>query len=144
MKKICLIIVLFWGSYLQAQTAADSTGIRTAATDYVEGFYTADTVRMKNGLSDELVKRIIDNRGGKSTINTIGRKELIGYVNPAYKMPDPNPTEPFKATVTIYDIKNGIALAKVTSNKMPEFFDYVQVGQLNGEWKIINVLWGFS
>ena len=77
---------------------------------------------MKKGLSEELVKRIIDNRSGKSTINTIGRKELIGYVNPKYKMPDPNPAEPFKATVTIYDIKNGIALAKVTSNKMPEFF----------------------
>ena len=144
MKKISLFIVLFWGSNLMAQTAADSTGIRAAATDYVEGFFTADTTRMKNGLSDELVKRIIDNRSGKSVIATIGRKELVGYINPKYKMPDPNPAEPFKATVTIYDIKNGIALAKVTSNKMPEFFDYVQVGKLDGEWKIINVLWGFS
>ena len=35
MKKLSLAIALFCGSSLMAQTAADSTGIRTAATDYV-------------------------------------------------------------------------------------------------------------
>ena len=59
-------------------------------------------------------------------------------------MPDKKPGEPFKAIVDIYDISSGIALAKVSTNKMPEFFDYIQVGKMNGEWKIVNVLWAFN
>lgn len=129
---------------VSAQTAQDSMAIRKAALDYVEGFFTADTARLARGLSPDLVKRIIDNRSGKSVLNTVGRADLIGYFKTGYKMPDKNPSEPFKAQIDIYDIASDIAIAKVSTNKMSEFFDYIQVGKMNGEWKIINVLWAFN
>ncbi|MDZ4709677.1 MAG: nuclear transport factor 2 family protein [Saprospiraceae bacterium] len=46
--------------------------------------------------------------------------------------------------IAIYDITGGIALAKVSTYKMPEFFDYIQLGKMTGEWKIINVFWAFN
>lgn len=40
--------------------------------------------------------------------------------------------------VEIYDVSHDMAMAKVASAL---YIDYVQVGKVNGEWKIINVLW---
>ena len=51
-----------------------------------------------------------------------------------------NNTESFKATVFIYDIGINVATIKVTTNKL-KFMDYLQLGRINNEWKIVNVLW---
>jgi hypothetical protein len=143
MKLYFVIAALTLSIRMQAQSPADSAAIRSAALDYVGGFFTADSSRLARAMSPELIKRIIDNRSGSSKLMTIGLKELIGYTRMG-KLPDKNPSEPFKAQVIIYDIASGIALAKVSTNKMPEFFDYIQVGKMNGEWKIVNVLWAFN
>ena len=143
MTRILTLLILIPG-FVFAQSDADKTGIKEAAIHYVEGFYTNDSVRLAKGLHSELVKRIIDNRSGASKIQTIGLKELVSYTKAKQKMPDKNPSEPFKADVTIYDISNGIALAKVTTNKMDMFFDYLQLGKVDGVWKVINVLWAFN
>jgi len=143
MKQLIFIVFLKCSISVFAQTQQDTAAIKTAAVDYVEGFFTGDSSRLAKAMSPELTKRIIDNRSGSSKLMTIGLKELIGYTKMG-KMPDKNPSEPFKAKVDIYDITSGIALAKVSTNKMPEFFDYIQVGKMNGEWKIVNVLWAFN
>ena len=143
MKQLIFIVFLTWSISVFAQTQQDTAAIKTTALDYVEGFFTADSSRLAKAMSPELTKRIIDNRSGSSKLMTIGLKELIGYTKMG-KMPDKKPGEPFKAIVDIYDISSGIALAKVSTNKMPEFFDYIQVGKMNGEWKIVNVLWAFN
>jgi len=143
--KYVIFICIFLSTFIQsAQSKEDSSAIKTAALDYVEGFFTSDSNRLAKGLSPELVKRIIDNRSGNSKLMTIGLKDLIGYTRRGQKMPDNNPSEPFKAKVDIYDITSGIAIAKISTNKMPQFFDYIQAGKINGEWKIINVMWAFN
>lgn len=143
MKQFLFIVLLTGTLSTSAQSKQDSLAIKTAALDYVEGFFTADSSRLAKAMSPELTKRIIDNRSGSSKLMTIGLKELIGYTKMG-KLPDKNPSEPFTAKVDIYDISSGIALAKISTNKMPEFFDYIQVGKMNGEWKIVNVLWAFN
>ena len=40
--------------------------------------------------------------------------------------------------VEINDVSHGIAAVKVTSS---QYIDHLQMGKVNGEWKIINVLW---
>lgn len=143
MNNLISAIILLIVISSNGQTKADSLAIKSISLDYVEGFYTSDTLRLKKGLSSDLVKRMIDNRNGTSKLVTIGLKELISYTKGG-KVLDKNPKELFKAEVKIYDISNGIALAKITTNKMDFFFDYVQLGKINGEWKIINVLWAFT
>lgn len=144
MKKIFLLFSLLISLGASTQTNADTLAIKEVALNYVEGFFTADTNRLKSALSENLVKRIIDNRNGSSELTTIGRADLLSYVSVGRIMPDPHPSEPFVATVEIYDISSDIALAKISTNKMSMFFDYVQLGKINGEWKIINVLWAFE
>jgi hypothetical protein len=53
---------------------------------------------------------------------------------------DKKPEEPFKAEVIIFDISTDIATIKVIQNKF-KLFDYIHLGKINREWKIINLLW---
>lgn len=142
--KVSIILFLLLPVVAYTQSDADKNGIKLAALDYVEGFYTNDSVRLKKALHPELIKRIVDNRSGTARIQTMGLADLVKYTRAGQKMPDPNPAEPFKADVTIYDISRDIALAKVTTNKMDMFFDYLQLAKVNGNWQVINVLWAFN
>jgi hypothetical protein len=55
---------------------------------------------------------------------------------------DLEPDKPFKLDVSVYDVTGDYALAKTVNTKYG-FFDYCQLAKFNGEWKIINVLWGW-
>jgi hypothetical protein len=123
-----------------AQTKSDSLEIQATALNYIEGFYTNNAQRMEKAIHSELAKRIIlkDEQGIFSLKNT-GSSELLASTK-KFKRPDDKNSEPFKATVQILDISSDIASVKVTTNKL-KFFDYMHLGKINGEWKIINVLW---
>jgi hypothetical protein len=43
-----------------------------------------------------------------------------------------------KISVTVLDVMEEIAMVKVLSAM---YYDYLQVAKVDGEWKIINVLW---
>lgn len=144
MKKLIFILLLTISGHLMAQNReADSMAIRKACYDYVEGFYTSDSARVAKAVHTQLSKRLIDKRGAVHRLYDMSAKDLIGAAHQFKKGPDKNPQEPFKLTVHIYDIDEEIALAKIENNKMG-FFDYVHVGKVNGEWKIINVLWAMK
>ena len=145
MKIIVAILALIVAVNVSCQSQnlkADSALIREAALNYVEGFYRGDTARMAKSMSRELVKRIIDNRSGKSKLMNTNLAELQKFAL-GQKPQDPNPGTPFRGSVIIYDISSDVALAKITTNKMTRFFDYVQMGKMDGQWKVINVLWAF-
>ena len=59
--------------------ASDSAGIRAAALDYIEGWYTGNPVRMERALHPELAKRIVrtDSASGKSVLSQMGAKQLV-------------------------------------------------------------------
>ena len=144
MKLIHLIPFLVTVS--ASAQSADSAAIRKASIDYVEGFYKADAQRVALGVSPELVKRIvIKDDKGNSMINNMGSSALIFA---AAKNTNANPqsvitnNEPFRIEVNIYDITADMASVKIKTNKF-KFIDYAHLAKVNGEWKVINVLWGF-
>ena len=77
---IALLSSLLAGS-AAAQSSADSAGVRAAALDYIEGWYTADPLRMERALHPALAKRIVetDPKSHKSVLGQMGAKELIQY-----------------------------------------------------------------
>ena len=63
---------------LPAQTAQDSAGIRGAALDYIEGWYSGNGDRMAKALHPELAKRImLTDTLGNFWIRDMGATELI-------------------------------------------------------------------
>ena len=63
---------------LRAQSAADSSGIRQAALDYIEGYYEGDGARMERALHPELAKRIVrTNEQGRSQLGQMSAMSLV-------------------------------------------------------------------
>ena len=138
MKKATLVIfALAIGLMLNAQTKEDTVGIKAAVMDYIEGFYKASEKRMENALHPELSKRIVDLRSGN--LRNMNKETLV-RVTKNKKNEEPDKGK-MKADISIYDITNGNATVKCSTDKFA-FFDYCHLGKVKGEWKIINVLWG--
>ena len=132
---LVLLSALVSGS-AAAQTAADSSGVRAAALDYIQGWYTADAARMERALHPELAKRMVqdDPKTKKSVLDHMGAKELVKYTRQGGGRDTPAP----QADVSILDIYQGAASAKVIAG---DWVDYLHLARWNGRWQIVNVLW---
>jgi hypothetical protein len=149
MKNFGILMVVAFvlsGMQLKAQTKQDSLSIEKACRDYVEGWATGDADRVAKGVSPELVKRTIgQDKEGMSFTNNMSASLLIVATKmnkEGVRGKDLEPDKPFKLDVRIFDITGDYALAKAVNTKYG-FFDYCQLAKYNGEWKIINVLWGW-
>ncbi len=135
-----MALLIVTSSNLFPQTEKDTLLIKGTALNYIEGLYTNNYERMEKALHPELAKRVIKkDENGNYRLSNMGYSELI-YYSKAWKPKFENPEEEFKADIIIFDISNDIATIKVTQNKY-NFFDYIHLGKIDGEWKIINLLW---
>jgi hypothetical protein len=120
----------------RAQTAADSTAIRQAALDYIEGWYTGDAARMERALHPDLAKRIVMDQNGRSRLDQMSAMTLVQGVRAGGGTR--TPPERQQKDVTIFDIFGNTATAKIVAS---DWVDYLHLARWNGEWKIVNVLW---
>ena len=149
MKKYLFIIFLFFCSteifaqqarpvsvgILKASATEDS--ISNTAMNYADGYYSGDGERMRQAILPDLNKafpRYIAKTGNiamtYSTYSGLVESSVakIGYL--------PDTSRHIRIDILFYT--RDIAMVKVRSAK---FNDYLQMIRLNGEWKIINVLW---
>jgi hypothetical protein len=149
MKQLTIFFVSFlliFSVKLTGQTLSDSLAVEKACRDYVEGWAEGNVERVAQGVSPELTKRTVsqDKEGVNFTIDM--SSSLLLQVTKRNKegvrSTDLEPDKPFTLDVTIYDITADYALAKTVNTKYG-FFDYCQLAKINGEWKVINVLWGW-
>jgi hypothetical protein len=118
----------------------DTLAIKEAVLNYIEGYYKADQKRMQKALHPELAKRIVFKDSSGSMIRHMGATELLFSTARNKNANVLNPDKPFSADIRIFDIFNKVASVKVTTNKF-KFIDYLHLAKVDGEWKIINVLW---
>ncbi|HEX6432614.1 MAG TPA: nuclear transport factor 2 family protein [Gemmatimonadales bacterium] len=135
---LCLFAVLMAAPPASAQSLADSTAIRAAALDYVEGWYTGDAARMGRALHPELVKRIVvnDTTTRKSVLQNMGASALVNGTRHGYGKSTPKDRQ--QKEVVILDIFGNAASAKST---MADWVDYMHLARVDGRWVIVNVLW---
>ncbi len=146
MKKLIpiLVIMLIVGSVAAVQggtadrlTRQDRDAITRTALDYIDGYYTASEERMARALHPDLAKRIVrtDPNTGKSVLQNMTAEELVQIVANAR---GPVPEDQRQSDVTILDVFENVASVKIVAG---DWIDYLHVGRVDGEWKIINVLW---
>ncbi|UYP44063.1 hypothetical protein NEF87_000348 [Candidatus Lokiarchaeum ossiferum] len=109
--------------------------IKKTALNYVEGWYSADSKRMEKALHSKLVKRRFVSPQEIWDVNTPWMIEATEEGRG--KIDDINQG---KKEVTILDYYNNIASVKIISDK---FVDYLHMVFIQGEWKIVDVLWDF-
>jgi hypothetical protein len=125
---------------VNAQTAADSAAIRATALDYIEGFYTGDAARMERALHTDLKKRIVERKPGEpETLQEMTTDQLVQMTagGGGKQMPE----EQKRSDVSILDIYGGMASVKIVAGI---WVDYMHIAKVDGEWKIVNVLWEMS
>jgi hypothetical protein len=123
-----------------AQTSQpdDNAAITKTALNYIEGWYEGDAARMESALHPELAKRMIytDPKTGRSQFNHMGAMALVQGTRRGGG--SKTPKERQLKEVTILDRYQGAAVVKINAS---DWIDYLSVAKVNGEWKIINVLW---
>jgi hypothetical protein len=136
LRTLFLLAVIPFAA-LRAQSAADSSGVRQAALDYIEGYYDGDGARMERALHPELAKRIVrTNEQGRSQLGQMSAMSLVLGTR-AGGGKDIPATERRK-DVTILDIYQNAASAKIYASG---WVDYLHLAKWNGRWVIVNVLW---
>jgi hypothetical protein len=139
--RILLLATVLAASTTHAQPAADTAGIRAAAMDYIEGWYTGDAARMERALHPELAKRIVttDDKTGRSQLGQMGAMTLVNKtrVGIGTEIPVAQRREDFR----ILDIYRDDAVAKIVAS---DWIDYLELARWNGQWKIVNVLWALT
>jgi hypothetical protein len=116
----------------------ERAAIEKAVRDYLEGWYTGDAARMERALHPELAKRMVgsDPRTGRSFLQPIGASAMINFTAAgAGKL---KPGEDAAIEIAVLDVFRSMATVRA---KSVAFMDYVQLGKLDGEWKVVNVLW---
>lgn len=143
MKTVTVIVLalVVAVSALALPPAAESlerVAIEKVVLDYLEGWYTGDAARMQRALHPELAKRMVgvEPKTGRSFLQPIGASAMIAYT--AAGAGTLKSGEDAGIEVRILDVFDNMAMVRAKSAR---FMDYVQLGKLDGEWKIVNVLW---
>ena len=140
-KALSLIVFTFLivgTAVAQTTPTDDNAAITKTALNYIEGWYEGDAARMESALHPELAKRMIytDPKTGRSQFNHMGAMALVqGTRRGGGKQ---TPKEKQLKEVTILDRYEGAAIVKIVAS---EWVDYLSVAKINGDWKIVNVLW---
>ena len=118
--------------------SAEEAAIRATVLDYVQGWYDGDAARMERALHPELAKRIVrtDATSGKSRLDQMSAMTLVQYTRSGGGKKTPAAER--QQDVQVLDVFENAASARAT---MSGWVDYLHLAKVDGQWKIINVLW---
>ena len=134
---VLLLLAIAPFTALRAQSAADSSGIRQAALDYIEGWYEGNGDRMERAVHPELAKRIVEsNERGRSHLGQMGAMTLVRHTRDGGGKDTPAGER--KKGVRILDIYRNAASARIDASN---WVDYLHLAKWNNRWVIVNVLW---
>ncbi len=134
---ICLALLTLAVAPLHAQSAADSAGVRAAALDYIDGYWSGDADRMTRALHPDLAKRILrTNQAGEQRLSNMTAAQLIAGTRSGGGKNTPASEK--KSDVRILDIYGNAASARIDAGA---WVDYLHLSRVDGRWQIVNVLW---
>lgn len=141
MKHIFLLLFISGNIPVFSQTKTDSLAIQQAALDYIESQHKPNSDQMEKALHPRMVKRTFwtDKETGKDYVRETNTESMVILANNYNKKGDKFPANP-KKEVKLLDVSDKTASVKLIAD---EWIDYMHLVKLNGQWKIINVLWQY-
>ncbi len=134
-----LILVTIANIQFSRVQRADSDAEKTkaTATNYAQGWCSRDANRLGKSFNSELAKRlqITDEKSRKSILENMGAPSLVQATRRRNRTES---TDKQVIYVAVLDIVGTAAIAKL---KRKNWVDYMHLSKVNGQWKIVNVLW---
>lgn len=136
--KYIIVIILITNTLSIKAQSEDEKAVKAIALDYIEGWYEADTVRMANALSPELIKRgfLISHKTNKLVKREANYSKMLEWTGKKINELKDNPN--LQIEVEVIEVGKNIAMVKTTS---PHFIDFLHLGRFDGKWKIYNAIW---
>ena len=115
---------------------SDSAAIRQTALDYVDGYYSGDVARIEKAVHPDFNKATPRDlpQTGRTTLGYTTYSGLVELTRAKIGALDDTARH---IQVRILSVDNDVSNVKITS---ASFIDYIQEIKLDGEWKIINVM----
>jgi len=116
---------------------SESDQVEATALNYIDGAYSGDGDRMARALASDFNKVVpftIPATGG-TLLSHSTVSQLVEGTDAQLMVLD---ADQRNINVTIQDVDRGIAAVEVISS---QYIDLLQIAKINGEWKIVNVLW---
>ncbi len=115
----------------------DRLAIERTVRDYIDGWYEGNAERMTRALHPDLVKRApVPLPGGRSVLDTTSASAMIEMTAAGFGKPKTGKAP--QTEVVVLDVVGDLASAKSVS---PDYIDLIHVLRINGDWRIVNVLW---
>ena len=123
-----------------AQASADSTGVRRALLDYIEGFYEGDTAKLARSVRTDVYKIGFSRHRDSTTYRPQSQMTWKGFVDYANGVKARNQPAPATApkVVELLDVLDQTAAGKVTAWWGT---DYILLGKFDDRWMITHVIW---
>ncbi|GLC25901.1 nuclear transport factor 2 family protein [Roseisolibacter agri] len=118
-------------------SAADSAAIRRVALDYIEGWFTGDSARMRRALHPDLAKRAVMRDAQQRLFLDLQSADMLVRAA-GFGFGTSLPAAQRWASVQILDVDGDLASVKLHSTRL---VDYMHLVRWDGEWRILNVLW---
>ena len=128
------------GSASITRQAPDSTGVRRAALDYIEGFYEGDTAKLVRSVRPDVYKIGFPRSGNATEYRPQQQMTWPQFLEYARSVKASNRPTPATApkVVELLDVLDQTAAVKVTAWWGT---DYLLLGRFEGRWMITQVLW---
>jgi hypothetical protein len=135
----CLHAIIMNGQ-VNPDLKADSALIIETALNYGDGWYSGDAARMEKAIHPDLNKvcPILNPQTGKTFLML---SSWSGLIEPARAKAGFLEESKRNISVKILKINDNVACAKLNSS---QFNDYLAMVKIDGQWKIVNVLWTFG
>lgn len=131
--KILNVLWEFRNDEVQNESPELLKALEKPLRDYVEGWYDKDRDRVAESLHPNLAKRSL-NTEAPGTIDQYSCYSLLEVVSP---YGGPGGSERI-FEMEVLDLQKEIASIKLISNA---FVDFIHLCRVDGNWKILNVLW---
>ena len=113
----------------------ESSAVRATVTDYIEGYYAGDAVRMEKSLHPHYLKHVISVSDGRLRMTEKTGLQMVQDVR--QNGPADQPKSEQMEEITVFEVANDMASVKLVT---PHWTDYMTLAKWNGEWKIVSVV----
>lgn len=134
-KKPTMIVFLVIISFSETYAQTDTDKVKTAARNYVDAFYNADTSKIHQSIAKDVVKYGYAIPRNKTQYERYDGsfQEMISSIIKYGKFL--NQTPPL---IVVFEVLDQTASVKVTAGWG---IDYILLAKQNGNWMITHVLW---
>jgi hypothetical protein len=127
---------------VQGQTAQDTLDIKRVVLAYIESQHNPNPKLMQDALHPRVVKRSVfkSKKTKKDYVSEFSAENLVILAESYNIKGDMFPKTP-KKEVKLLDVSSLTASVKLIADG---WIDYMHIVKINGEWKIINILWQYN